>query len=369
MTKSKADFIRRLIKAAALIASFCNPIPAQTTELVPVVSRPISRAVELPGEFQPYLSVTLHSKVTGFVEKVLVDRGSSVDEGELLIQLSAPEMTAQIAEAGAKVQAAEADRVQAEAQVAAAQSTLERMREAAKTPGAIAGNELVLAEKQVDANKALVNSKQQASRAAQAAVATLKTMESYLKITAPFGGIVTDRLVHPGALVGANMNSPLLVIQQIARLRLIVAVPEEQSAGIVRGATVGFRVPAHPERTFSGTVERISRALDPKTRTMAVELDVVNRDLALAPGMYATVNWPVRSSQQALFVPRTSVVTTTERTFVIREKNGRAEWVDVRKGGTDGDSIQVLGPLQSGDRVVKRATDELREGTALQPGK
>jgi hypothetical protein len=99
---------------------------------------------------------------------------------------------------------------------------------------------------------------------------------------------------------------------------------------------------------------------------MPVELDVVNRDRALAPGMYATVSWPVRSSQAGLFVPKTSVVTTTERTFVVREKAGKAEWIDVRKGPADGDLIQVMGALQAGDRIVKRATDEMREGTSLQ---
>jgi multidrug efflux pump subunit AcrA (membrane-fusion protein) len=128
-------------------------------------------------------------------------------------------------------------------------------------------------------------------------------------------------------------------------------------------------VAAYPERSFSGTVARISGTLDPKTRSMPVELDVANKGQLLAPGMYPTVSWPVRTSQPVLFVPKTSVVTTTERTFVIREKNGRAEWVDVRKGPTEGDLIQVIGSLQAGDRVVKRATDELREGTLLRATK
>jgi len=99
---------------------------------------------------------------------------------------------------------------------------------------------------------------------------------------------------------------------------------------------------------------------------MAVELDVANRDQALAPGMYPTVTWPVQNSQPALYVPKTSVVTTTERTFVVREKNGKAEWVDVRKGPAEGDLIQVTGGLHAGDRIVKRATDEMREGMTLQ---
>jgi RND family efflux transporter MFP subunit len=196
-------------------------------------------------------------------------------------------------------------------------------------------------------------------------VDALKTMESYLKITAPFEGMVTERLVHPGALVGPNADSALLVIQQVSKLRLIVSVPEENVGGIVLGANVTFSVPAYSGRTFSGGVARIPRVLDPKTRSMSVELDVMNRDQMLAPGMYPTVRWPVRSSERALFVPKTSVVTTTERTFVVREKDGRAEWVNVQKGPADGDLIRIIGPLQPGDRVVKRATDEIREGTVL----
>ncbi len=90
---------------------------------------------------------------------------------------------------------------------------------------------------------------------------------------------------------------------------------------------------------------------------MAVELDVSNHDGTLAPGMYPSVKWPIRRSRPALFVPKTSVVTTTERTFVVRNQNGHAEWVDVRKYAADGDLIEVLGDLKAGDMVVRVATD------------
>jgi membrane fusion protein (multidrug efflux system) len=339
---------------------------AQTGELALVVSKPVSRTVELPGEFLPFLTVSLHARVPGYVERVLVDRGSIVKQGDLLVELSAPEMTAQIAEAESKVQAAEADRLQAEAQLAAAQSTYDRMKKAAETPGAIAGNELIQAEKQVDAAKALLSSRQQAGKAAESAVRSLKDLLAYLKISAPFEGVVTERMVHPGALVGPGKDVALLVIQQVSHLRLVVPVPEEDVSGITNGASVPFQVPAWPERTYSGTIARISGALDQKTRTMAVELDVMNRDGALAPGMYPTVKWPVRRSRPALFVPKTSVVTTTERTFVIRDRRGQAEWVDVKKGVAEGDLVEVLGNLKPGDKVLRRATDEIRDGTPIQ---
>jgi len=338
---------------------------AQTIELAPVIAKPVSRTVELPAEIQPYLSVALHAKVPGYVERVLVDRGSAVKEGELLIELSAPEMLAQIAEAESKFQAAEAERLQAEAQLAAAQSTYDRTQEAAKTPGAIAGNDLVLAQKQVDAARALVNSREKASGAAQSAVNGLRAMMAYLKIAAPFDGAVTERMVHPGALVGPPSDPALLEIQQVSRLRLVVPVPEEDVGGIVRGANVEFSVPAFPRRVFSGKVARLADALDQKTRTMPVELDVANRDGALAPGMYPSVKWPVRGQSSEMWVPKTSVVTTTERTFVIRDRGGRAEWVDVKKGVAEGDLVEVLGGLKAGDMVVRRATDEIREGAAL----
>jgi membrane fusion protein (multidrug efflux system) len=357
--------MKRIETIAILTCLAAAPVWPQKIELAPVVSKTVSRNVELPGEFQPFLSVSLHAKVPGYVERVLVDRGSVVKQGDLLVELSAPEMTTQIAEAESKVQAAEADRLQAEAQLQAAQSTYEGMKKAAETPGAIAGNELTQAEKQVDAAKALINSRQQASRAVQATVQSLKDMQAYLKIAAPFDGVVTDRLVHPGALVGSG-TEPLLIVQQVSHLRLVVAVPEEDVGGIARGAKVEFRVPAYPERTYSGTVARAAHALDQKSRTMPVELDVFNSDGTLSPGMYPAVKWPVRRSRPTLFVPKTSVVTTTEHVFVVRDRGGHAEWVDVRKGAEDGDLVEVIGNLQPGDKVVRRATDEIRDGSALQ---
>jgi len=140
---------------------------APTIELVPVVSKALSRTIDLPGEFQPFLSVALHAKVTGYVEKVLVDRGSVVKQGQLLVELIAPEIEAQIAEAESKLQTADAERVQADAQLSAAESTFKFLTEASKTPGAIAGNELVQADKQVQSAKAVVEARQHASRLAR----------------------------------------------------------------------------------------------------------------------------------------------------------------------------------------------------------
>jgi len=357
--------MKRCTKLCLLAGALSAIALAQSAELVPVVSKPVSRIVDVPGEIQPFLAVSVHAKVPGFVERVLVDRGSAVKQGELLVELSAPEMASQIAEAESRVQSAQSDVSQTEAQLGGAQANYDRLKKAAETPGAVAGNEVVQAEKQVEAIRAMVRARQEAIHSAEAAVRVQKDRADYLHIAAPFDGMVTARLVHPGALVGPGADSVLLELQQLSRLRVVVAVPEEYVGGIVRGARVEFRVPAWPDRVFAGAVARSAHALDAKTRTLPVELDVSNPDGALAPGMYPSVKWPVRRSRPALYVPRTAVVSTTERTFVVRANNGKAEWVNVVKGAAEGELIEVSGALQAGDHVVKRATDEMREGSAL----
>lgn len=349
------------------LAAFPLCMHAQV-EVVKVTSKNLLSMVKLPGEFLPYESVVLRARTAGYVEAVLVDRGSVVRQGQLLVKLSAPEIAAQVTAAESRVEEADAQRGEAEAQLASAQSTYDKLKKAAATPGAIAGNELVQAEKSVDAAKALVRSRESAMRAAQAAVTASKDMQQYLRVAAPFAGVITNRYVHPGALVGPGNDSSegLLELQQVSRLRLVIAVPETNVAGIVRGGHVNFTVPAHSGQTFSGVVARTSPALDAKTRTMSVELDVQNLRGLLSPGMYPEVSWPVRGQGAALLVPATSVVTTTERTFVIRLRDGRAEWVNVKRGVTDGEFVQVQGALQVGDVVVRRGTDEIREGSLVQ---
>ena len=345
------------------LVCFLLPLAAMAQNLVKVESHSASRTIPLTAELMPYLQTDIEARVPGYVDKVLVDRGSIVHRGQLLVQLSAPEMRADTSAAESTLHQAEADQAQAQAQAAAAASTYARLQEAAKTPGAVAGNELVLAEKEKDAADSVLQSRTAAVRAARAKTQATGEMESYLRVTAPFDGTITDRFVHPGMMVDANGRTPLLKLQQTTHLRLVVPVPESYVGSIAKGKPVTFRVPAHPGKTYTGKIARISNALDQQSRTMMVELDV--SDPTLAPGMYPTVDWPIDSNNAALFVPATSVVTTTERTFVIEAVNGRAHWVDVRKGPTTGDQVPISGAIKAGQTVVKRATDEIRDGAPL----
>jgi RND family efflux transporter MFP subunit len=361
-----------------------------------VVSKEVDRELRLPGELRAYRDVALYPKVQGFVEEITVDRGSVVRRGQLLVRMSAPELASRTGEAEARVRAeqqqqvemearvrgAREQRAEAEAKLAADEGTYNRLKAASATPGVVAENDVDVAEKNVEADRAHVRLLEESEKAAQAvarsqvenqkaalsAARSVRDVESYLRITAPFDGIVTERNVDRGSLAGPSggpSSPPMLRVQQISRLRLVVPVPEADVAGVSTGARVNFNVPAYPGENFVGVVERISHTLDEKTRTMPVEMDVVNDSARLAPGMFPEVVWPAKRPRPSLFVPATAVATTTERTFVIRIRNGVTEWVDVKRGVSMGDLVEVFGDLAENDLVAVRGTDELRPDTRV----
>lgn len=337
---------------------------AQSLATVQVVSKPVERFVTLTAEILPYQTTALVARVAGYLERLDVDRGSIVRKGQAIGQLSAPELSAQIAEAQAKSSAVQAQAGEVRARLVAAQSTAARLKTASQTAGAIAANELVLADEAVRSAQAALESVQLSRNAAEAQVRALKDLESFLTLTAPFDGVVTERLLHPGSLAGPTAGA-IVRIEQVNRLRVVVAVPEANFSSVKAGQRVSFSVSGQPGETFSGLASRISRTLDARTRTMPVELDVINTGGKLAPGMYTEVKWPAKAGQVTLLVPATAVTSNTERSFVIRVENGLARYVNVRKGPPQGELVEVTGPLVVGDRIIQRATDEIREGLRI----
>jgi len=342
---------------------------APSVQVAKVESQRLSMKVRLPGELQPYEVVALYPKVTAFVDWIGVDRGSHVRSGQLIIRLVAPELAAQRSEAQAKLQTAEAQQVEAEAKLAADESTYRRLNAAASTPGVVAGNDLEVARQAAEAARARVRAAQDSANAAKQALRSIAEVEDYLQVKAPFEGVITERNVHPGALVGPSggpgVAAPMVRIETPLRLRLVIPVPEAYVAGIPEGTNVEFTVPTYPSQTFSAPVARIAQSVDVKTRTMPVELDVSNPAGRLAAGMFSEVLWPVGRPRPTLFVPTSAVARTTERVFVIRIRDGKAEWVDVKTGATSGNLIEVFGNLKERDQVALRGTDELRPGTPV----
>jgi RND family efflux transporter MFP subunit len=323
---------------APTVAAPAESVPV--VEMVSVTAEKLDTTARLPGELTPYETVALYPRVNGFVDDISVDRGSPVRRGQLLARLSAPELASQ--------------RAEAESKLSAARSTFERMRAASETPGAVAKHDLEVADATV--------------KAEEARVASLKTLESYLYVRAPFDGVITERNVHPGALVGppAGANAtPMLRMESVGHLRLTVAVPETDVGAIADGAKADFIVRTWPGQRFSGVIRRVAHAIDTKTRTMPVELDVENRNSKLAAGMFAEVFWPIRRDAPSLFVPSSAIVQTTERTYVDRVRDGAIDQVSVQRGTALKDRVEVFGSLQAGDTILKRGSEELKAGAKV----
>ncbi|MGE4057096.1 MAG: efflux RND transporter periplasmic adaptor subunit [Vicinamibacterales bacterium] len=355
--------------AAGTQSAAASSAPAaeeRTVPVVAVVSRPVERTLPLPGDLLAFQDVAIHARVQGFLQAVPVDRGSVVRRGALLARIDAPELRAQLSEADAKVQAAEAQLLEARAVVTSERSTFDRLKRASNTPGAVAGNDVDVAQQRVEAANARVAAATKNVEAAQEAARSVRDVEAYLQVTAPFDGVVTERAAHVGSLVSPN-SGPIVRMQQVSPLRVVAAIPEAYVAGLSLGQLIEFTVATFPGETFTGKLARLARALDLKTRTMAVELDVDNAAGRLAPGMFAEIRWPARRESASLLVPRTAVATTTERTFVVRVKDSTVEWVDVKRGASLNDLTEVFGNVNAGDQVAVRATDELRAGTKVRP--
>ncbi len=219
------------------------------------------------------------------------------------------------------------------------------------------------------ADKGVVEAANQNVAAAQEALRGVSQTESYLTITATFAGVVTSRNLHAGALIGpasgAGGGQPVLQIVDDKHLRLPVPIPESQVGDIKIGQLVTFTVPAYQGQMFKAPIRRIAREVDEKSRTMPVELDVNNADAKLSPGSFANVSWPLQRSYPTLFVPTTAFTTDQQHTFVIRVRDGKAEWVTVQTGQTVTGDIEVFGDLAAGDIVVKTASDAIHSGDPL----
>jgi membrane fusion protein, multidrug efflux system len=339
---------------------------SQTVEVVPVASKRLETVLTLPAQLVPFETVDIYPKVTGFMDAIRVDRGSRVHKGELIIRLSAPELVAQRAQAESALRAAESQLTTTQAKLASDKGTYMHLASAAKTPGVVAENDVMVAGQTASADQGQVQSAENNVAAARAVLRSVAQLESYLNIHAPFDGIVTTRNLHPGALVGPASGQsgtmPIVQIVDTGHLRLVVPVPEAYVGDVQAGQQVVFTVPAYPGQTFHAPIARISHDVDLNSRTMPVELDVHSADGRLSPGSFSNVQWPVHRAAPTMFVPVSAVTNDQQRTFVERVRNGKAEWVDVVPGLNVNGNTEVFGDLKSGDEVIRNATDAIRSG-------
>lgn len=331
-----------------------NAIDTPSVELVAVQKGKLAPIIAVPGELNPYLQVNMYAKINSYVKDLKVDIGSQVHKGELLVKLEAPEINSQLTEAESRIQ-------QQKAVYFASKATYDRLYSTSKTPGTVSQNDLEQAEARKKSDSANVE-------AARSSYKVVAANLAYLEIRAPFDGVITVRNVNLGAYVGPSGgggNQPLLVLEDHKHLRLVISVPENLTGGLSNKDEVTFTVKALPNEKFKAQIKRLAGSLDEKLRSERLEMDVYNKDNRLLPNMYADVQVPLPSRDSTFIVPKTAVVTSTEKVFLITVVNNHAKWVDVKKGLESKDMMEVYGDVKAGDKVIKKATDEIRDGSAI----
>lgn len=347
----------------SLLAVSCDsdpaPAAAQTPDSTTVQTFPLTRGrltthLELPGELRPFQAVDLYAKVNAFVKHMYVDVGSKVYKGELLATLEAPELEDALNASAAMLHTQEA-------LYRASKATYDRMYRTSKIPGTISPNELDIAFAKMGADSANL-------AAAQSRYQEAAATQAYLEVHAPFDGVVSARNMYDGAYAGPagkGSSIPLMTIQEQARLRLVIAVPEAATAYFKEKDTVHFTVQTLPGQVFTAAISRLAGSLDMQLRTEQLEMDVYNKDNTLLPGMFAQVALDMTNDKKVFVVPKTAVTGNSRQIFVISVVNGRAKWIPVQKGRESGDKVEIYGNLQEGSQLVVAATDELKKGTPV----
>jgi RND family efflux transporter MFP subunit len=190
-------------------------------------------------------------------------------------------------------------------------------------------------------------------------------MEDYLTIRAPFNGRLSSRMIDPGDFVSNGGNQILFVLENPARLRLRVHVPEAHVENNLVDKEMIFSVDAIPNKTFRAILSRKSGSINRETRTELWEYEFDNLSAELKPGMYATTHLHLTRPGKSFVVPFPAVVTSMERKFVIRIKDDVAEWIDVREGFSLENGKEIFGSLQEGDIILARGSEELKPGTRV----
>jgi len=278
-------------------------------EVVSPVSMQPQIEVKLPGDLNPWFETKIYANVKGFVKEVYVDRGSIVKKGQLLALLDAPELYSDLNKEKAKVN-------ELKARYRASKSYYSRISETSRTQGAVSANELDIAQARMDADSADLY-------LAMSSYESMLNIVDYLKIKAPFDGIISTRGISAGALVGPQQSGsetvpPLFYIEQIDKMRLTVAIPEVYSNELITSAIARFYVTSTPDKKFTATLTRTSDKMEKNVRSMLAEFDVINKNHELKGGMFAEVNIPMKRSKATFFVPATSVLKSTLGVFLVK---------------------------------------------------
>ena len=356
--------------------------------VVKVQRKNLSSTLEIASEFLPYQEIDVYAKVSGYIQKLYVDWGTHVQQGQLLAVLEIPELQQQLLQDEASVRRADQEvsrareeQSRAESAYSVAHVTYTRLADVQKSrPELVAQQEIDVAQgKDLEASAGVSSSKdalaaaEQALLAAKAALDKDKAMFAYARMTAPFDGVVTQIYAYTGALLPAGTSaakgdSALCHLSQNNLLRLVIPVPERAVPDISDGQTLEINVSAL-HKTFAGKIVRFSDQIDPATRTMHTEVTVPNVNYDLVPGMYASVKIPLHSVAGVLTVPVQAVQSsgTGQGTVLVVNSSNHLERREVTLGLQTATDAEVLSGLRENETLVFGEQNQFREGQQVSP--
>jgi RND family efflux transporter MFP subunit len=315
--------------------------------------------VTIPAEFRAYVESELNAKVSGYLDKINVDFGDKVKAGQLLAVLEIPELKDELNAAMAAQQRAEADYTNAHLIYTRSARVNQEHPD-------------LIPQQEVDTAQAKDGVAAAAVAAAKAEVERYQTLFGYTQITAPFDGVITRRYADPGALIQAGTSSdtqakPLVRVSDNYHLRLDFPVSVEYVKDVYLGDSVTVRVDSLSGKPFTGKITRFTDRVDQDTRTMVTEIEVMNPDLEIVPGMYAVVVLKVRYRTHVLAIPTEAVASQKESVVDVVNASNEIEERQVTLGLETPTRYEVLSGLKEGEKVMIGSHSQVHVGQKVQP--
>jgi RND family efflux transporter MFP subunit len=323
--------------------------------------------VTLPATTSAFAAANIFARASGYIDKRNVDIGDRVKAGQLLAQITAPELDHQIAQAQATLAQNQAALHQAQATMELANVTNQRDTPLVKD-GWVTKQQGDTDRLTLQAQQAAVGVAQANIVAQQALLQVLTQQKAYQSVVAPFDGVITQRNIDVGSLVQADATTGtfMFTIMQADVIRTQVYVPQDEAFGVEPGIEAVIRVPEIPGRTFPGKVTRIADAIQPDTRTLLTEVDVPNKDGALRPGIYGTVELHIPRKTPSLLVPAEAVVFNSQGVHVALIEDGAVQLRKVSITRDLGTQVELSDGVKAGDQVVLNPSVDLAQGRKVQ---
>ncbi len=357
-------------EVATWTAELAVPVVATITPKQGVTGQQIA----LPGDIEAWFEAPIYARVSGYLKDWYFDFGAHVEKGQLLAEIDAPDLDAQLAAAKAKFNSAEAAVKVREAERNFAETTYTRWRESPKG---------VVSEQETEAKKAEFGSSDARYKAAiadanvnQSEVDRLTALEHFKRIRAPFDGIVTQRntdvgaLINAGSGVGGGSGPQLFRVADVHEMRVFVQVPQEVSSNMKAGLTAEMALPQYPDKTFKATVSTTSEAINKTARTLLVELHAANADNLLQPGTFAQVRFNLPDTPGTLRIPTSALIFREDGPqLALLGPGDKVELRSIKLGRNLGTEFEVLAGLSTSDTVINSPPDSLSKGEQVRVAK